>query len=356
MKGYKTVTYKGADYCVCRYIKKNGSEHLFVIDAEDLEKILATGLSWYCVNGYIGYAEMINLKTYHHYLHNLVMNKQSGGGKGQKYTIDHITRNKHDNRKVNLRLVSQSSQNENQGNRTRTCELPENCEITLEDIPKCVYYCKPQSGHGEMFIIELKKDGQRKMWKSTSSKSTSLKDKLIEIKKKLLDISKDYPELIESKNVIENYSDEQINLMKEFNKIIMLSKYKCATDNLMKIPEKKILTVDIDEASPDTKKFLLTADTSIKTGKRHKNNLPDNCGITPSMIPKYCYYQVQTDKRGDAFVIDRHPKLPNGKRQWKTSGSKAVSTIDKFKQLKSKLNEIEKPYTGSKSSKKIIIV
>lgn len=129
--------------------------------------------------------------------------------------------------------------------------------------------------------------------------------------------------------------------MKEFNAIIKLSNYDCVNENLIKIPKKKILTDDTVDASKDVRKYLNTMNNCEKIGRQHRNNLPRNCGITPDMIPKYCYYQAATDKRGDAFVIDRHPKLPKGKRQWKTSGSKYVDTYDKFIVALAKIESLE---------------
>jgi hypothetical protein len=354
MLDYVIVSYEGKDYGVCHYVKNDGCHKLFIVDEEDLNKILSTGYTWYDVNGYIGYTQMVNKKTYCYYLHNLIMDKENGGGKGQQFTIDHISRNKYDNRKDNLRLISQSSQNENQKPRKRTCVLPEKCGINVVDIPKCVYYCAPQSGHGEMFVAELKKNNARTQFKSSSANKFSLKDKLIEMKQMLYDIAETYPELMKDKSILENYSDEQIKLIKEYNEIIKLSEYEFVNNLLIEVPKKILLNFDINEAGEEMKKYLKSKkNTAIKTGRRHTNNLPDNCRIIPDMIPKYCYYQQKTGKRGDAFVIDRHPKLPDGKRQWRTSGSKKVSTMEKFKQLKKKLTEIESikyNNSGSKSN------
>lgn len=352
--GERLVVYNNKFYFVFKFSCK-GKEKLSIIDGDDYDKMFDEHDKWYLMNGYVGH-KYESIKGYYGvFLHNLVMNKSSGGGKGQKITIDHISRNTMDNRKANLRLADKTLQNENRRERIRTCELPENCGIEIEDIPKCVYYSKPQSGHGEMFVIELKKHNKKTTWKSSSSVKISLKDKLIEIKKKLVDISKEYPELMENKTIFENYTDEQINLMKEFNEIIKLSGFKCVEDNLMEIPKKKVLKPNINEANEEIKNYLKTTNTAIKTGRKHRNNLPNDCDITPDMIPKYCYYQAETDKRGDAFIIDRHPALlEEGKRQWKTSGSKKVSTECKFKELKFKLRDLEKTSknkSGSKTSK-----
>jgi len=64
-----------------------------------------------------------------------------------------------DNRKENLRLSSQSDQNANQKKRERTAiSLPDDCGIDILEIPRCVYYSKPRTGHGERFVIEIKKN------------------------------------------------------------------------------------------------------------------------------------------------------------------------------------------------------
>lgn len=193
MKNYVLVEYNDKKYYVWRYDRINGDNMLFVIDFDDLQKILDLNHSLYYVNGYVGYSEMINRVTYQHYIHNIIMNKPIGGGKGQKYTIDHINRNTHDNRKANLRLISQSQQNENQKRRVRKCELPENCGIDIDELPKCVYYRKSDGNHGDRFTIELTNNKQKRSWSSTTSTKVSLQDKLIEIKKILLNISKEYP-------------------------------------------------------------------------------------------------------------------------------------------------------------------
>jgi len=71
------------------------------------------------------------------------------------------------------------------------------------------------------------------------------------------------------------------------------------------------------------------------------------------MIPNHCYYKPSKNNRGDAFIIDRHPLLPKGKRDWSTTSRKDTSTSDKFKQLKIELSRLTKSSvnSGSKSAK-----
>ena len=344
MKDYQVVEYNSKKYAVCRYIKKDGTNKLFIIDAEDLSKISSQGFALYEINGYIGYCHKIDSKKTAYYLHNIVMDKAVGGGKGQQYTIDHRNRITHDNRKANLKLLSQSEQNENRKRQERTATLPKKCGFTLDDIPKYAYYRGPQpDGHGNMFVIELQHGGKCETWQTSSSNKTPLIDKLAQCIKTLIDIEKTYPELVENKNLTANYSDDQLKLMKEFNEIISLTSYTCVKDNLIKIPKKITISYDIPGVSKDWKEYLDTTNCAIKNGKSHKPSLlPKDCGITPDMVPKYCYYKPESDKRGDCFIIDKHPNFPAGKRQWGTSSSKKITTQEKFDQMIKVLDNLKK--------------
>jgi hypothetical protein len=351
MKDYQLVKYKNKKFCVCRYSQRDDTNKLFVIDAESLNPMLKINRSWYKVNGHIGYAKKINGKIFYNYLHDLITKRKNSGSKTSKYKICHINDNIHDIRKVNLKITNQNEINQSKRKTDKQCKLPLNSRIKSSDIPKCVHYCGPQSGHGEMFVIEISNNGKKYVWKSSSSKNILLSDKLIEIKKKLLDIYKQHPNLIENKRILENYNDKQISLMKDFNNIINLSTYKNKRDNLIKIPKKIVVKANTNNCFKETRKYLAT-NTAIKSGRRHINKIPSNSGIIPAMIPKYCYYVPATNKRSDAFIIDRHPYLPKGKRIWVTSTSKNISTAKKFSQLKAKLNELKnknKRYSGSKS-------
>ncbi len=352
MKDYRIVKYKNKKYCVCRYGQNDNTNRLFVIDADILKPMLKNNRSWYKVNGNIGFAKKTDGRVSYHYLHDIIMKRPNSGSKTSRYKIRHINDNNYDIRKANLKITNQNEINQNKKKTDKQTNLPANSRIKASDIPKCVHYCGPQSGHGEMFVIELSNNGKKYVWKSSSSKNILLTDKLIEIKKKLLDIYKQYPQLVENRRILENYTDKQISLMKEFNDIIKLSGYKGIGKNLIKIPKKTTVKANIDNCFKETRKYLAT-NTAVKSGRRHVNKLPSNSGIIPAMIPKYCYYVPATNKRSDAFVIDRHPNLPKGKRIWVTSSSKNVSTAKKFNQLKAKLRELTntKKYSGSKTSR-----
>jgi hypothetical protein len=165
------------DHVECGVLFK-GEPKTFFIDKDDLEKVQTR--QWYvCVGGlYIGTHVNIAGKRKVLYLHNFIMNRLTFPGKGTTESVDHINRNGLDNRKSNLRVVSQSVQNTNQRAKARRAELPEGCGITLEELPKHVWYIKASEAHGDRFGIDIKTRNIK--WKSSSSKALTLRQKLDE--------------------------------------------------------------------------------------------------------------------------------------------------------------------------------
>lgn len=161
----------------------------FLIDEDDIERVKTR--HWYSVtNGkYIGCHVTINGCRKILMLHNFVMNRLTFPGKGSKETVDHINRNGLDNRKSNLRVVSQSIQNTNQKKKERRAELPEG----ITEVPKHVWYIKSHGAHGDRFCIELKTEGVT--WKTTSSKKVPIQEKLQQAKDKLIELYEEYPHL-----------------------------------------------------------------------------------------------------------------------------------------------------------------
>lgn len=338
---HEIVEYKNKQYIVA-YTPYKEEHILFVFDADDKEKVCYNSWSYRTDGGYIGkshYIDNDNKKVL--FLHNLVMNKLTFEGKGQQHTVDHINRIGRDNRKENLRMAtSQSAQNFNTKKRERKIELPEGCDITPDMIPRNVWYIKPNGKHGDGFCIEIKgvqtlNEG-RFTWKSTRSTKVSLKVKLQETKLKLAEIIKDNPELQELSDLA---NEERRNeLINSFNAILEKSSYpeEVIKANLVELITDAPTQVIINNNEEQMAKTV----TELHASGKKSNKLPLDCGITPDMIPKYCYYQPANEKNGDKFVVDRHPGLGD-KRQWSTSSSKKVNTITKFESLLEKLKEFD---------------
>lgn len=211
---YKEIIYNNNLYIVA--LK---DDYTFIFDKEDFDKVKQK--NWYKISsGYI--ASNITLENGERkqlLLHNFVLNRITFPGKGATESVDHINRNPLDNRKENLRIISQTEQNLNQKKKPRNIvELPENCGIEPNEIPRHIWYVKPNGAHGDRFAIELKTENL--VWKTTSSKKLSLKEKLNQAKEKLEQLYIQYPYLNPGMN--ENTIKAQ-ELCKSFQEIINLA-------------------------------------------------------------------------------------------------------------------------------------
>ena len=175
--------------CISGIVKFKETPLTFLIDCEDFEKVKAE--NWHAITGgkYIGRTVVANNSIKVLYLHNFIMNRFDFPGKGVKESVDHINRDGLDNRKCNLRVVSQTLQNVNKKARGRTAQLPEG----ITELPKHVWYAKANGLHGDRFCIELKTE--KVTWKTTSSKKVSIQDKLEQVRKKLGELYEEYPYL-----------------------------------------------------------------------------------------------------------------------------------------------------------------
>ena len=212
---FNNVIYNNKNYTVGT-IQFKGEDIQFIFDTDDFDKI--KDRTWHLTsNNYISSGIIHDSKKKELYIHNLVMGRIEHPGKGASETVDHISRNGLDNRKENLRIISQSEQNLNQAKKKRTIILPENCGIKPEEIPKHIWYVRANGLHGDRFAIEFKTEGL--VWKSTSSKAVNIQEKLKQAKEKLQEFYLEYPYL-NPENIQRN---EQIKLLQEsFEKIIKL--------------------------------------------------------------------------------------------------------------------------------------
>jgi hypothetical protein len=168
------------------------SADIFVIDRDDYDKIQP--FSWHkTANTYISCGSYVDGVKRTLYLHNLIMDKLTFTGKGQQETVDHVNRNGLDNRKENLRILSQTDQNLNQKRKPRSVELPTGCGVSPDEIPKHIWYVRANGLHGDRFAIEFKTEDI--LWRTTSSKAVILKDKLMIAKEKLAELYTLYPYL-----------------------------------------------------------------------------------------------------------------------------------------------------------------
>ena len=176
------VIYEEVDDHIEGIVVSKGQSVRFKIDKDDLEKVQSR--HWYAtVNGqYIGSHITMNGVRKILYLHNFVMNKLTFEGKGQLESVDHMNRDGMDNRKSNLRLVSQTLQNINQKKKPRKAEMPSHYSISTTDLPKHVCYRPPCGYHADGFSVEFRKNGKRVYQAHIRSRTLTIEEKLTKIK------------------------------------------------------------------------------------------------------------------------------------------------------------------------------
>lgn len=162
----------------------------FVFDAADLPAVKEH--KWHLASGsYIATSVKVDIsgaeKKRELYLHTFLLKP------GPAQTVQHISKNGLDNRRENLRLVDDAAAAAGHAKKKRSVELPPLCGIRPEEIPKHIWYVQANGYHRDRFAIEFKTEGI--LWKSTSSKQVSLKEKLEQAKAKLEELYKVYPHL-----------------------------------------------------------------------------------------------------------------------------------------------------------------
>ena len=95
--------------------------------------------------------------------------------------------------------------------------MPADSGIKIDDIPKHIWYIKPNGHHGDRFGIDLKTENIK--WKTTSAKNVSLNDKLKSAKEKLEELYGLYPYLNPDN---EDRAEEIDILTKSYNEIIKM--------------------------------------------------------------------------------------------------------------------------------------
>jgi hypothetical protein len=191
---YDAIDQEGNE-CILMFCRPGGYT---IIDKETLPQIREINgrlITWFIMqNGYASAHIIRENELKNIYLHQYLTDYY-GHGIGND-SIDHINRNKLDNRMINLRIATQSEQTANRGKMSRKHNakpLPEG--IIQSDLPKFVIYYKEKRGDGyrEYFTVEkhslqnLKEQGVKdarteqlvnKRWASSKAGAVTIQDKL----------------------------------------------------------------------------------------------------------------------------------------------------------------------------------
>lgn len=283
------------------------------IDINSLEKIknviidkynINTKPSWYCTsNGYIA-CSITQFPGNTLYIHRYLMNQFEYDG---KLSVDHINRDKTDNRLSNLRIATQSEQNHNRTLKERNYIKPDGFDVEFQ-LPEYIEYqaeskIKTTKDDKEIestlpahFRIHSKYIGFDKH--STKSNKLTIKERLSNA------LSKRYNLVINNstKNIKDLYIDGyQFNSNQEFEKHTIECINVLCGFNIDKIPS------DDD--------FL------------------EDSRIKKSNIPTYVYYTPPKNSRGSQLTYDKNNKETKERTQFSSSGSKFKSLDDKFDEI-----------------------
>ena len=228
-KQYRNMYWKVKDLNNDLYYLMHITEDIYTkIAIDDLNKVLNLNsnsrCAWYLhQNGYITttYSNE-NEKHKMFYLHQLIMDVHNEDLTSFEKTVDHINRDKLDNRKENLRLVNMSVQNSNRDKQKRhknACDLPEGITV----LPKYIVYGKEKlddDKYREYFYI----CGHPKLerWNSSKSNKVSIHQKLEMTIAKINEL--------EDSNIITIPNDNDIDLPLYIRLIISNEKYQLLYD------------------------------------------------------------------------------------------------------------------------------
>lgn len=255
------------------------------------------------------------------YMHKFVMDAHNVDKTHQNDSIDHINEFKLDNRRENLRYVSQSIQNSNRASRIDKLEpLEELKKAGVHEYPRYVRWDKTE----EKFVIDkhpalvsMVRDNVRKkaVMSGTKSKKLDVVAKYKDVLSRLEDLDK----LNENGKILQEFKEMKKRLEEEYLAIV---KAICGDD--FELNDIKVSHQDSIEPQRNTRK-----------GRKKADDMPKDCGVTVNMLPRYTYYVKNSASRGDFFRIEC------ADYSWMTSSSKNVETLKKYEMLMRHIDEMD---------------
>ena len=215
MNNYKRIKDQKNEYAIFP-VQYRGNKLPVLMDYNDCKLINKMNKAWKCNNnGFIYY----HSNRGDIYLHELVMSIQNKelGYDDEVNPIIHINRIGLDNRRDNLVYdIVDKDITKNIKKKKRTIKLPKSSGLDPDTIPTYIWYMKPDSSHGERFVVNIGDIN----WKTTSSNELSLSCKLEEAKMYLRDLLRKRPDLHEEYSMNGDFNKEGQELSKSYYDIV----------------------------------------------------------------------------------------------------------------------------------------
>ena len=268
MNNYKLITYENNKYAVFKIIYKEYTLPV-ILNINDFETIQKMNKNWRCnSNGFISCSHTMNGITKDVYLHELVMllkNKEENKN-NQKKAIIHVNRIGLDNRRDNLMYdILEKDLNKNLKKKKRTVELPDDIDINPDDIPTYVWYMRPDSSHGDRFMVKIGDIS----WKTSSSNDLSLQYKLEEAKLYIRELLRSRNDLFDEYSMNGDYTKEGKELLHTYYDIIHTAGYKHVDRFIPENNTFKLLKPNYDILNDDEKLQFLGRRDAIKKMFNH---------------------------------------------------------------------------------------
>lgn len=334
---HRKIVYNSKSYAVIP-VKYDGIKMPLVLNWKDFRAIKKLNKKWkYNENGLVSCHHTSNGVKKEVFIHELVMalNNRDNDLQNKRASIIHNNKIGLDNRRSNIMYdVQNKKHNRNSVKKKRTITLPKSSGVKVSEIPTYVWYMKPNGAHGERFMIDVG-DVQ---WKTTSSKKLSLRYKLEEAKHYLRDLQDTRPDLFENYSMNGEFTKQGKKLLKEYYRIVEGAGY----DHIDQVTRDGLTDMYLKEKKMRNKlEKSLIEDFNIGTKQRRRrclNNLPEDCGVKVSDLPKYSYYRPAYRNRGDYFIVENHPDQEC--KTWQTTSKKSMSTLEKYNELMDYINNL----------------
>jgi len=216
----RIVKYNDKTYAVFG-VRFNNTTLPVVLDFDDYKLIAKMGKVWKCNNyGSIYCSHTFDGVQKDVFMHYIIMNLKKTDTKAP---ILHINRINLDNRRDNIvHDTSDKNVNKNMKKKKRIIELPKNCGIDPNTLPTYVWYMNPDASHGDRFFVSIGDIN----WKTSSSKSVPLMEKLNQAKAYLNELKQTKPELFDDYSMNGDLNKIGNERLKEYYDIVHLADFK----------------------------------------------------------------------------------------------------------------------------------